>query len=925
MMRLFSLTGIALRGTRTFSTSRSCEKLRVAIIGQSTFAGEVYKLLRKDGHTVVGVFTVPDQGNREDPVATTAAADGVPVFKFKSWRRKGAALPEVLEAYNSVGAELNVLPFCSQFIPMEVITAPRHQSICYHPSILPRHRGASSINWTLMCGDKRAGFSIFWADDGLDTGPILSQQECAVDPDETVDTLYNKFMYPEGIKAMGAAVNLVSAGTAPRITQTEEGATYDPYLNKRELVRLDLDRPGEDVHNFIRGLDSSPGAWVVMDGQETKLYGSKRFSGARPEGTEVAVEGCDRPGVICSHGLVLTGNDGKMVSVARLSVAGKMVQAAKYGQAEEARERLELTADEQTLSDSLRRTWADILKIEVADELDFFAAGAGSMDVVRLLEDVKTKCGVELQNEDVFMASKFDDFIQTVVFVSRGGSLKPEFTYDAIKMHVNNMDVSFAHQVFINNEFSESSTGRQITSINPYDETPICDVARSSPADVDRAVKAAHAAFNEGEWGKMNARDRGALMFKLADLMEQHKEELATIETMDSGAVYTLALKTHVGMSIDTWRYFAGWCDKIHGSTIPINNARPNHNLTITKREPIGVCGLVTPWNYPLMMLSWKMAACLAAGNTVVIKPAQVSPLTALKFAELSVHAGFPPGVINVVPGSGGECGQAIADHPLVRKLGFTGSTEIGKVIMKSCAESNLKKASLELGGKSPLIIFADCDLDKAVRMGLSSVFFNKGENCIAAGRLFVEESIHDEYLRRVVAEIGKMTIGDPLDRSTQHGPQNHRAHLEKLLEYVDIGVKEGARLVCGGKQVDRPGLFMEPTVLADVEDHMFIAKEESFGPIMVLSKFAEGDVEGVIRRANDTEYGLASGVFTRDMSRALYVSDKLDAGTCFVNTYNKTDVAAPFGGFKQSGFGKDLGQDALNEYLKTKTITFEY
>jgi len=903
----------------------SCEKLRVAIIGQSTFAGEVYKLLRKDGHTVVGVFTVPDQGNREDPVATTAAADGVPVFKFKSWRRKGAALPEVLEAYNSVGAELNVLPFCSQFIPMEVITAPRHQSICYHPSILPRHRGASSINWTLMCGDKRAGFSIFWADDGLDTGPILSQQECAVDPDETVDTLYNKFMYPEGIKAMGAAVNLVSAGTAPRITQTEEGATYDPYLNKRELVRLDLDRPGEDVHNFIRGLDSSPGAWVVMDGQETKLYGSKRFSGTRPEGTEVAVEGCDRPGVNCSHGHVHTGNDGKMVSVARLSVAGKMVQAAKYGQAEEARERLELTADEQTLSDSLRRTWADILKIEVADELDFFAAGAGSMDVVRLLEDVKTKCGVELQNEDVFMASKFDDFIQTVVFVSRGGSLKPEFTYDAIKMHVNNMDVSFAHQVFINNEFSESSTGRQITSINPYDETPICDVARSSPADVDRAVKAAHAAFNEGEWGKMNARDRGALMFKLADLMEQHKEELATIETMDSGAVYTLALKTHVGMSIDTWRYFAGWCDKIHGSTIPINNARPNHNLTITKREPIGVCGLVTPWNYPLMMLSWKMAACLAAGNTVVIKPAQVSPLTALKFAELSVHAGFPPGVINVVPGSGGECGQAIADHPLVRKLGFTGSTEIGKVIMKSCAESNLKKASLELGGKSPLIIFADCDLDKAVRMGLSSVFFNKGENCIAAGRLFVEESIHDEYLRRVVEEIGKMTIGDPLDRSTQHGPQNHRAHLEKLLEYVDIGVKEGARLVCGGKQVDRPGLFMEPTVLADVEDHMFIAKEESFGPIMVLSKFAEGDVEGVIRRANDTEYGLASGVFTRDMSRALYVSDKLDAGTCFVNTYNKTDVAAPFGGFKQSGFGKDLGQDALNEYLKTKTITFEY
>lgn len=414
-------------------------------------------------------------------------------------------------------------------------------------------------------------------------------------------------------------------------------------------------------------------------------------------------------------------------------------------------------------------------------------------------------------------------------------------------------------------------------------------------------------------------------MYRLADLLEENQEELATIEALDSGAVYTLALKTHIGMSVQTFRYFAGWCDKIQGSTIPINQARPNRNLTFTKKEPLGVCAIIIPWNYPLMMLAWKSAACLAAGNTLVLKPAQVTPLTALKFAELSVKAGFPKGVINIIPGSGGLAGQRLSEHPDIRKLGFTGSTAIGKQIMKSCAVSNLKKVSLELGGKSPLIIFNDCELDKAVRMGMGAVFFNKGENCIAAGRLFVEESIHDEFVTRVVEEIKKMKIGDPLDRSTDHGPQNHQAHLEKLLQYCEAGVKEGATLVYGGRQVHRPGFFMEPTVFTDVEDHMYLAKEESFGPIMVISKFQNGDIDGVLQRANNTEYGLASGVFTRDISKAMYVSEKLEAGTVFVNTYNKTDVAAPFGGVKQSGFGKDLGEEALNEYLKTKTVTLEY
>uniref|UniRef100_A0A671KUQ1 Cytosolic 10-formyltetrahydrofolate dehydrogenase-like n=1 Tax=Sinocyclocheilus anshuiensis TaxID=1608454 RepID=A0A671KUQ1_9TELE len=458
------------------------------------------------------------------------------------------------------------------------------------------------------------------------------------------------------------------------------------------------------------------------------------------------------------------------------------------------------------------------------------------------------------------------------------------------------------------NNLLNAEGGKTYKTINPTDGQAICEVSLAQISDVEKAVAAAKEAFEEGEWGKMNPRDRGKLLYKLADLMEQHQEELATIESINSGAVYTLALKTHIGMSVQTFRYFAGWCDKIQGCTIPINQARPNRNLTFTKKEPIGVCAIVIPWNYPLMMLAWKTAACLAAGNTVVLKPAQVTPLTALKFAELTALAKFPKGVVNILPGSGSLVGQRLSDHPDVRKLGFTGSTEIGKQIMKSCAVSNVKKVSLELGGKSPLIIFNDCDLDKAVRMVClpHSVFFNKGENCIAAGRLFIEESIHDTFVERVVNEIKKMKIGDPLDRSTDHGPQNHKAHLDKLVEYCEKGVKEGANLVCGGKQVNRPGFFFEPTVFTDVQDHMYIAIEESFGPIMIISKFSNGLV---LQRANATEYGLASGVFTRDISKALYVSEKLQAGTVFINTYNKTDVAAPFGGFKQSGFGKDLGK----------------
>ncbi|KAK3610577.1 hypothetical protein CHS0354_009017 [Potamilus streckersoni] len=900
--------------------------MKVAIIGQSLFGADVYRLLQKNGHNIVGVFTVPDINGKPDPLAVAASNDGIPVFKYKRWQVKKEPVPEVLEEYKSIGAELNVLPFCSQFIPMEVINFPKNKSIIYHPSLLPRHRGASAINWTLIQGDKTGGFSIFWADDGLDTGPILLQKKCYVGPNDTVDTLYNRFLYPEGVKAMGEAVQLIVDGKAPVITQPEEGATYDALL-KKDTVKIDWNKPAENIHNFIRGCDKVPGAWSVINGQKITFFGSRLWNRMVPRGTEFQVEGCSKPAIVHRNGMVLFGNDGKMVNVSQVQMeSGKMIGANKFGKEDTQEDKLELTPEEQKMIKNLKVVWNGILNINIENSTDFFKSGAGSMDVVRLVEEVKQKCnGIKLENEDVYMNTVFEDFVNCVVKRGRGIVDKEEFKFTPVTMHVNNMDVSFPNQLFINNEFVDSSDKAIFKTINPTNESVICNVAKATVEDVNRAVEAAKVAFEEGEWGKMNARDRGAIMYRLADLMEQHQEELATLESVDSGAVYTLALKTHVGMSIATFRYFAGWCDKIQGTTIPINNARPSRNLTYTKREPIGVCGIVVPWNYPLMMLAWKMAACLAAGNTVVLKPAQVTPLTALKFAELSVKAGFPPGVINILPGPGASIGQAMSEHPNIRKIGFTGSTPIGKTIMESCAKVNVKKVSLELGGKSPLIIFNDCDLDKAVRMGCGAVFFNKGENCIAAGRLFVEESIHDEFVRRVVTEIKKMKIGDPLDRSTDHGPQNHRAHLEKLVQYVQIAVKEGATLVYGGKQVERPGLFMTPTVLTDVEDGTHAAVEESFGPIMIISKFQDGDIDDVIQRANNTEFGLASGVFTRDINKAMYIADNIQAGTVFVNTYNKTDVAAPFGGFKQSGFGKDLGEEALNEYLKTKCVTLEY
>ncbi|XP_061396731.1 cytosolic 10-formyltetrahydrofolate dehydrogenase-like [Musca vetustissima] len=908
--------------------------LRIAIIGQSNFAADVLELLLEKNYNIVGVFTIPNKGSREDILATTASRHNIPVFKFASWRRKGVAIPEVLEQYKSVQATLNVLPYCSQFIPMEVIDGAELGSICYHPSILPRHRGASAISWTLIEGDDVAGFSIFWADDGLDTGPILLQKQVQVEPSDTLDTLYKRFLYPEGVKSMAEAVDMVAAGKAPKITQTEVGATYDPAMFKEDNQYLNLNQSAEGIWNFIRGLDSVPGALVTVVDKDQgveeniRLYGAHLYQDkAIGQSRELYLKGLKYPAYVHDKGLLIQGLDGRYVNVRRLKRGSKMINACDWFNVSQGVQITNFSEDELNKKEVLNKIWFSILKCPIEGDTDFFAAGAGSMDVVRLVEECKEAFDVPLENENVFMAPVFDEFFGEIVKCLRDGSSSggAKVHFDGFVMKANKKEISIPTQLFINGEFVDAEQRRTLDIINPTNEELLCRVACASRNDVDKAANAAHKAFY-GAWRQISARQRGQLMLKLADLMEQHKEELATIESVDSGAVYTLALKTHIGMSIDAWRYFAGWCDKIQGNTIPVNPARPNNVLTFTKKEPLGVVGLITPWNYPLMMLSWKMAACIAAGNTCLIKPAQTCPLTALKFAELTVKAGFPPGVINVVTGKGSEAGQAILDHPLIRKLGFTGSTEIGKTVMQACAKSNLKKCSLELGGKSPLVIFADCDFEKAVKYGMSSVFFNKGENCIAAGRLFVEDRIHDEFVRRVVKDLRSMVIGDPLNRSTAHGPQNHRAHFEKLIEFCERGVQEGATLVYGGKPVpNTKGYFFQPTVFTDVEDHMFIAQEESFGPIMIISKFHGSDIETVMRRANRSEYGLASGVFTKDIGKALAFADNIEAGTVFVNVYNKTDVAAPFGGFKQSGFGKDLGQEALNEYLKTKCVTIEY
>jgi aldehyde dehydrogenase (NAD+) len=470
-------------------------------------------------------------------------------------------------------------------------------------------------------------------------------------------------------------------------------------------------------------------------------------------------------------------------------------------------------------------------------------------------------------------------------------------------------------RLLINNCWVSSESGKTFPTINPSTGEEICQVAEADAADVDKAVIVARAAF-EGPWRKLRASERGRLLHRLADLIEKNADELAQLETLDSGKPISVAKAVDVAKTVACYRYFAGWADKVHGKTIPIDG----DFFCYTRHEPIGVVGQIIPWNYPMLMQSWKLAPALATGNTIVMKPAEQTPLSALRIGELVVEAGFPEGVVNLLPGFGPTAGAAIARHMDVDKVAFTGSTEVGRLIMEAAAKSNLKRITLELGGKSPNIIFADTDLDEGVEGAHMGVFVNQGQSCCAGSRVFVEEKIYQQFVEKSVARARKRRVGDPLDPTTEQGPQVDQSQFDSVMGYIESGRSDGATLACGGEPVGNRGYFIQPTVFADVRDEMKIARQEIFGPVMSVIAFK--DVDEVIARANSTNYGLAAGVWTHDIKKAHAVANAMRAGTVWVNCYHVLDTRAPFGGFKQSGIGRELGEYGLQEYTEVKTVT---
>jgi len=460
--------------------------------------------------------------------------------------------------------------------------------------------------------------------------------------------------------------------------------------------------------------------------------------------------------------------------------------------------------------------------------------------------------------------------------------------------------------------------GKTFDTVNPATGEVLTQIVDASPTDVDHAVDAARRAFEgkNGPWRKMPASERGRLIWRLADLVEQHIDELAELETVDNGKPIFESRHVDMPMVIDVLRYYAGWATKIHGETVNTFDSA----FTYTLREPVGVVGLIIPWNFPLLLASWKLGPALACGNTIVLKPAEQTPLTTLRLGELAIEAGIPAGVLNIVTG-GPETGKVIVRHPGIDKIAFTGSTAVGKEIMRSAADT-LKRVTLELGGKSPNIVFADSDIDSAVKGAINGIFYGKGEVCNAGSRLFVESKVQDEFLDKLVGRAKKMLPGDPLDPKTRMGAIVSQEQMHTVLGYIEAGKAEGAKLIAGGSRVSvdgGKGFFIEPTVFSGVSNEMKIAQEEIFGPVLATLKF--DDVDEVVELDNRNQYGLAAAIWTRDVKKAHQVSRQLRAGTVWINTYGLMDAALPFGGYKSSGFGRELGQAALEHYTEIKTV----
>lgn len=468
---------------------------------------------------------------------------------------------------------------------------------------------------------------------------------------------------------------------------------------------------------------------------------------------------------------------------------------------------------------------------------------------------------------------------------------------------------------FIGGEWLPAKSGKTFATVNPATEEEITQVAEGDKEDVDAAARAARQAFDDGPWRTMDARDRGRLMYLLADRMEEEIDHLAALETLDNGKPLKDSRNVDLPLAIDCLRYYAGYADKIHGSTIPI---RGNH-FCYTRREPIGVAGQIIPWNFPVLMAAWKWGPALAAGCTIVMKPAEQTPLTCLRMAKLAQEVGVPDGVINVVPGFGPTAGSAVVKHPMIDKIAFTGEHRTAQIITRESADT-LKRLTFELGGKSPNVIFADADLDAAAMGAYIGLFLNQGQCCCAGSRVFIQRSKHDEFIEKLTALTVKRKVGDPFADDTEQGPQVDKAQFDKILSFIDKGKAEGADCITGGNRVGDKGFFIEPTIFDNVDDKMAIATDEIFGPVLSVLTF--DDKEEMIHRANNTFYGLAAAVWTRDVSLAHEFAARVRAGTVWVNCYDVFDAAAPFGGFKMSGYGRELGEEGLKAYTESKTVT---